>query len=100
MQGGFLRKLAIDGRPLDQGQQAPNVTMLTIDPQYFKTVGLSLQRGRDLTDEDGMIGRESVIVNQRFVALHFPKEDPLGRRITLAIDLQGAAAPQGGCRSR
>ena len=96
MQGGFLRKLTIDGQPLDQGQQAPNVTMLTIDPQYFKTVGLALQRGRDLTDEDGMTGRESVIVNQRFVALHFPNEDPLGRRITLAIDLQGGAAPQGG----
>ena len=59
MQGGFLRKLDIDGKPLDQGQQAPNVTMLTIDPRYFKTVGLPLQRGRDLTDEDGMTGRES-----------------------------------------
>ncbi len=96
MQGGFLRKLTIDGKPLDQGQQAPNVTMLTIDPQYFKTVGLSLQRGRDLTDEDGMSGRESAIVNQRFAALHFPNEDPIGRRITLAIDLQGGAPPQGG----
>ena len=96
MQGGFLRKLTIDGKPLDQGQQAPNVTMLTIDPHYFKTVGLPLQRGRDLSDEDGMIGRESAIINQRFVALHFPNEDPIGRRITLAIDLQGGAAPQGG----
>ena len=28
--------------------------------------------------------------------LHFPNEDPIGRRITLAIDLQGGAAPQGG----
>jgi putative ABC transport system permease protein len=96
MQGGFLRKLTLDGKPLEPGQQAPNVTMLTIDPQYFKTVGLPLQRGRDLTDEDGMTGRESVIVNQRFVQLHFAKEDPLGRRITLSIDLQGGAAPQGG----
>ena len=59
MQGGFLRKLDIDGKPLDQGQQAPNVTMLTVDPRYFKTVGMPLQRGRDLTDEDGMTGRES-----------------------------------------
>ncbi len=96
MQGGFLRKLTIDGKPLDPGQQAPDVTMLTVDPQYFKTVGLALQRGRDLTDEDGMSGRESAIVNQRFAALHFPNEDPIGRRISLAIDLQGGAAPQGG----
>ena len=96
MQGGFLRRLEIDGKPLDQGQQPPNVTMLTVDPRYFKTVALPLQRGRDLTDEDGMTGREAAIVNQRFVALHFPNEDPIGRRIKLSIDLQGGPAPAGG----
>jgi predicted permease len=96
LQGGFLRKLDIDGKPRDQGQQAPNVTMLTVDPRYFKTLGLPLQRGRDLTDEDGMKGRESAVINQRFAALHFPNEDPIGRRITLSIDLQGGAPPQGG----
>jgi putative ABC transport system permease protein len=96
MQGGFLRRLEIDGKPLDQGQQAPNVTMLTIDPRYFKTIALPLQRGRDFTDEDGMTGRESTIINQRFAALHFPNEDPIGRRITLSIDLQGGAPPAGG----
>jgi predicted permease len=96
LQGGFLRRLDIDGKPLDQGQQAPNVTMLTIDPRYFETIGLPLQRGRNLTDEDGMTGRESAIINQRFVALHFPNEDPIGRRITLTIDLQGGAPPAGG----
>jgi predicted permease len=96
LQGGFLRKLDIEGKPRDQGQQAPNVTMLTIDPRYFKTMGMPLQRGRDLTDEDGTKGREAAIINQRFAALHFPNEDPIGRRITLSIDLQGGAPPQGG----
>jgi putative ABC transport system permease protein len=96
LQGGFLRRLDIEGKPRDQGQQAPNVTMLTVDPRYFKTMGMPLQRGRDLTDEDGMKGREAAIINQRFAALHFPNEDPIGRRITLSIDLQGGAPPQGG----
>ena len=96
LQGGFLRKLDIEGKPRDQGQQAPNVTMLTVDPRYFKTMGMPLQRGRDLSDEDGMKGREAAIINQRFAALHFPNEDPIGRRITLSIDLQGGAPPQGG----
>jgi putative ABC transport system permease protein len=96
MQGGFLRILNVEGKPLDQGQQAPRVTMLTIDPRYFKTVGLPLQRGRDFTDEDGMTGRETAVINQRFAALHFPNEDPIGRRITLSIDLQGGAPPTGG----
>jgi predicted permease len=96
MQGGFLRILNVEGKPLDQGQQAPRVTMLTIDPRYFKTIGLPLQRGRDFTDEDGMTGRETAVINQRFAALHFPNEDPIGRRITLSIDLQGGAPPTGG----
>ena len=96
LSGGFLRRLTIDGKPLDQGQQAPNVTMLTIDPRYFKTLGLPLTRGRDLTDEDGMTGREAAVVNQRFADLHFKGEDPIGRRIKLDIDLQGGAPPQGG----
>jgi putative ABC transport system permease protein len=97
LQGGFLRKLEIEGKPLDQGQQPPNVTMLTIDPRYFKTMGMTLQRGRDFTDEDGAPGHDAaVVVNQRFAALHFPGQDPLGRRITLSIDLQGGAPPQGG----
>lgn len=96
LNGGFLRKLEIDGKPLDQGQLAPNVTMLTIDPQYFGTIGLPLQRGRNITSEDGMAGREAAVVNQRFAALHFPDEDPIGRRITLSIDLQGGAPPAGG----
>ena len=96
LQGGFLRKLDVEGKTIDPNVQKPNVTMLTIDPRYFRTVGLPVQKGRDLTDEDGMTGREVAIINQRFVALHFPNEDPIGRRITLSIDLQGGAAPQGG----
>ncbi len=96
LQGGFLRRLEIDGKPLDQGQQAPNVTMLTIDPRYFETIGLPLQRGRNLTDEDGMTGRESTIINQRFAALHFPNEDPIGRRITLSDRSPGRRAAAGG----
>jgi predicted permease len=96
MQGGFLRRLTLDGKPLEQGQQAPEVTMLTVDPRYFETVGLPLVRGRGLTDEDGMTGRESAIINQQFARLHFPNEDPIGRRIVLSMDLQGGAAPTNG----
>ncbi len=93
MRGGFLRKLTLDGKPLEQGQQEPNVTMLTVDPRYFETLGLPLIRGRGLNDEDGMTGRDSAVINQWFAQLHFPNEDPIGRRIVLNMDLQGDAAP-------
>jgi putative ABC transport system permease protein len=96
MQGGFGRRLTIDGRPLAAGEQAPMVTMLTIDPRYFETIGLPLIRGRAFTHADGTPGQETAIVNTRFAQLHFPGEDPIGRRITLAIDLAGGAPPAGG----
>jgi predicted permease len=96
MQGGFGRRLTIDGKPLTTGEQPPNVTMLTIDPRYFDTIGLPLLRGRTFTQADGTPGQETAIINTRFAQLHFPGEDPIGRRITLSIDLAGGAPPAGG----
>jgi len=96
MQGGFTRQLTIDARPLRDGEQRPIVTMLTIDPRYFETVGLPVQRGRAFTAIDGSPGQETAIVNARFAQMHFPDEDPIGRRITLTMDLNGTAPPGGG----
>jgi predicted permease len=93
--GGFGRRLAVDGRPLGAGEQPPTVTTLTIDPRYFETVGVPLIRGRGFTPADGGPGQETAIVNTRFAALHFPNDDPIGRRIVLSIDLQGGAPPGG-----
>ena len=71
MQGGFARRLAIDGRPLADGEQPPMVTMLTVDPRYFETLGLPLLRGRGFTATDGTPGQESAIINARFAQMHF-----------------------------
>jgi putative ABC transport system permease protein len=95
-QGGFPRRLAIDGRPLAAGEQPPMVTMLTVDPRYFETIGLRLLRGRGFTRADGTPGQENAVINTRFAEMHFPQEDPIGRRIVLSIDLAGGAPPAGG----
>jgi putative ABC transport system permease protein len=96
MQGGFARQLTVEGRPLRQGEQQPTVTMLTVDSHYFDTIGLALTRGRAFTATDGSPGHETTIVNTRFARMHFPNEDPIGRRIILTVDLQGGAPPPGG----
>jgi putative ABC transport system permease protein len=79
-----VRELAIDGRPPAKDGTAPRVTFLTIGPKYFETLGVQLLRGRPFTAVDGTQGNHAVIVNQRFVALHFPNGEPLGRRIRLS----------------
>ena len=95
-QGGFSRRLAIDGKPLADGEQPPTVSMLTVDPRYFETIGTPLVRGRAFTALDGSPGQESAIVNARFAEIHFGTDDPIGRRITLSIDLAGGPPPAGG----
>jgi len=91
LNGGPLRQLLIEGRPDIAGQQPPVVTQLVTGPRYFDTLGLQLARGRAFDALDGTAGHEAVIVNQRFVALHFSGADPIGRRIKLTAD--GAPLP-------
>jgi putative ABC transport system permease protein len=81
--GAVARQLAIDGRPPAARDTPPTVWTLTIAPRYFETFGLSIVRGRDFDETDGTAARESAIVNQRFVDVHFQGEDPIGRRIRL-----------------
>jgi predicted permease len=94
--GGFRRLLAMDGREIQKGDQAPGVTQVTIGPRYFQTLGINVVRGRAFDQLDGTAGHDVVIVNQRFAAMHFGNGDPLGRRIKLTVDgpqPPGAAPP-------
>jgi putative ABC transport system permease protein len=58
--------------------EAPDVFLVT--PNYFKTVGQTLLRGRSFNDEDD--GRNHVVVVNRALAQHeWPGENPIGHRI-------------------
>ena len=81
----------MEGRPEAAGQQPPVVTLVSIGPRYFETLGTHVSRGRLFDGVDGTKGHESAIVNQRFATMHFGGEDPIGRRIKLMPD--GAVPP-------
>ncbi len=79
--GSGTRRLEVDGRPAQTFDDAPQVGAVTISPSFFDAVGVSVVRGRGLTDADGAPGAENVVVNQRMAAQYFKGEDPVGRRI-------------------
>jgi putative ABC transport system permease protein len=93
--GSDGRRLEIEGKPAPSDGQLPRIAYITISPRYFDVVGATIRRGRAFTETDGAPGAEVVIVNERFAAQHFPKEDPLGRRIRLVTGdgRPAAAAP-------
>jgi len=83
MLGGALRQLFVEGRPDRSGERPPEVTVVSVSARYFETLGIRVIRGRPLNDADGTPGHEAVLVNQRFAAMHFAGEDPVGQRIRL-----------------
>ena len=89
--GGLPRLLSMDGREIQPGEQPPTVTQVAIGPRYFETLGIQVLRGRAFDELDGTPGHDNAIVNQRFAAMHFGGDDPIGRRIKLTPD--GPAAP-------
>ena len=94
-QGGGRRLLEIEGGKQKPGTDWPEVTTVTAGPNYFATLGAPIRVGRDFNDNDGKAGFESVVINQRFVQLMFPGEDPIGRRIRFPARQPNAPAPTG-----
>jgi len=50
-------------------------------PDYFRTMGISLVRGRGFTDQDKAGATPVVIVNETLARKHWPGEDAIGKRI-------------------
>ena len=57
--------------------------VLTISPAYFHALRAPILAGREFTATDGTSGPPVAIVNERFAHLHWPGEDPLGKRLRL-----------------
>jgi putative ABC transport system permease protein len=76
----------IEGRPYVPGHflQAEEKS---VDPRYFRTVGIPLTRGRFFTNEDGVgfdpehprLGR--IVVSEAMANAFFRGDDPIGKRI-------------------
>jgi len=83
--GGRGIQLTIDGQP--KPERPPIVTMLSVGAKYFETLGVRVARGRTFTSIDGTPGQANAIVNQRFVQMFFPGEDPIGKGIRLTDEV-------------
>jgi len=65
-----------------QTEQPSSADLHLISPDYFNTIGVAVERGRQFTQQDDVDHAGAVIINEAFVARYFPDENPLGQRIT------------------
>jgi putative ABC transport system permease protein len=78
----------VEGRPKPAPAEEKEASIRPITPGLQNALGLRLVRGRPLTESDNRGDAEPVaLVNEGFVRLHFPNEDPLGRRVRVAVDM-------------
>jgi predicted permease len=67
----------IEGRPLPT--KHISVGWVRVGPDYFKTIGTSLLRGRTIDEGDTPSTQRVAVVDESFVRKFFPKEDPIGQ---------------------
>jgi len=78
---GWTSSFTIDGRTPPPAGQEPESSIRPVMPGYFRAVGAKLLRGREIQESDGVGAPGVVVINETFARLHFPDEDPIGRRI-------------------
>jgi putative ABC transport system permease protein len=78
---GWTSSFTIDGREHPPAGQEPESSIRPVTPGYFRAVGAKLLRGREIEAADGVGAPGVVVINEAFAKLHFPNENPIGKRI-------------------
>jgi len=77
----FIDAVVIRDRPQVPHNEEPAAQVRAATTGYFHAMGIRLLAGRLFSDEDTATTPIAVLVNQSFVRLAFPKQNPLGEQI-------------------
>jgi putative ABC transport system permease protein len=78
----FATTFVVEGQPIANGQPLPRADFRLASPDYFKTIGMTLLRGRTFTDADATGRPVAGIVNLSLARHRFADADPIGHRLT------------------
>jgi putative ABC transport system permease protein len=77
-EGGAFR---IEGRSMPSGEAIPQGERRWVTPDYFRTLGIPLEKGRVFGDFDRAEAEHVAVIDNKLARQYWPKEDPLGKRI-------------------
>lgn len=95
LQGTFFRlPVSIAGQPdfIDPSQR-PIAGISRVTPDYFKTFGIHLVKGRFFTDADNAATLHVAVVNELFVRHYMHGKDPIGQTVNIAQPVPGSPKP-------
>jgi len=82
---GAATSFTIEGQPPPPPGQDHVTDVSVCDNGYFQALNVRLLRGRLFTEREMTERSNVVIVNEELVREYFPHEDPLGKRLTIAM---------------
>ncbi|MFY9551033.1 MAG: ABC transporter permease, partial [Thermoanaerobaculia bacterium] len=74
-------RFRIEGRPPVSPEALPRADFQRVSPDYFRTIGVPILRGRAFTAVDREGAPKTAVINQSLSRHLWPGEDPMGRRI-------------------
>jgi putative ABC transport system permease protein len=75
-------------RPVPEIGLRPGTAVKPVTPNFFKTMGIPQKAGRDFNAADTVDSPKVAIVSEALVRQQYPNEDPIGKRIAIAIGRQ------------
>src|SRR6185436_15784628 len=85
LEGGSMQPVAVEGHPVVEMAHQPEVSVRLLSPQFMRTMGIPVLRGREFTDTDTETSVPVVLVSESMARQFWPNEDPIGKRLTLTF---------------
>jgi len=81
--GGGGTPIQLDGRAFPKGEE-PSIGYVGVTAHMLRTLGLSVRRGRELTDTESLTRSHAAVINETMAKRFWPNDDPIGRRFRAA----------------
>jgi putative ABC transport system permease protein len=66
----------------EERARATNVHFRAVTPGYFRTLGVPLLSGRELSERDAASAPPVAVINRNMAQRYWPQSDPLGKRVS------------------
>src|SRR5262249_27543551 len=81
--------MQVSGQPLVDRANRQGTFLKVVSASYFETIGIALEQGRFLTENDRRNAPRAIVINERIARRYFGNENPIGRHVRIASILPG-----------
>ena len=95
--GGFTMRTSVHivGTPVERPAERKRTYVTIVSPDYFRTMGIPLDAGRDFSPHDGSGAPIVSVIDETLAKKYFAGRNPVGQRITVGWTQDTASAAGG-----